>query len=71
MLAAVSDELAQTAQSGDLVAALREAHQRVLGRTIAGDGPVPLQRMQLMGVVAMTYPVVAQMASARLGARRR
>jgi AcrR family transcriptional regulator len=65
MLAAVFEELAQTAQSGDLVQALRNAHQTVLSRTVAGEGPVSLHRMQLMGMVAMNYPVVAQMISSR------
>jgi hypothetical protein len=65
MFAAVFDELASTPPTGDLVQALRDAHQAVLSRTIAGDGPVPLHRMQKMGIVAMKYPVVAQMMSAR------
>jgi AcrR family transcriptional regulator len=65
MLAAVFEELAQTTQSGDLVQALRNAHQAVLSRTVAGEGPVSLHRMQLMGMVAMNYPPVAQMISSR------
>jgi AcrR family transcriptional regulator len=65
MLAAVFDELASAPPEGDLVQALRDAHQVVLSRTIAGEGPVPLRRMQQMGIVAMKYPVVAQMISAR------
>ncbi|WP_445169878.1 TetR/AcrR family transcriptional regulator [Mycolicibacterium sp. Dal123E01] len=64
MLAAVFRELG-TAGADDLVQALREAHQAVLSQTIAGGGPVPLHRMQQMGKVAMAYPVVAQMISAR------
>jgi AcrR family transcriptional regulator len=65
MFAAVFDELASVPRAGDLVHALRDAHQAVLSRTITGDGPVPLHRMQQMGIVAMKYPVVAQMISAR------
>jgi AcrR family transcriptional regulator len=65
MFAAVFDELGAAPRTGDLVQTLRGAHQAVLSRTIAGEGPVPLRRMQQMGIVAMTYPVVAQMISAR------
>lgn len=65
MLAAVFDELAKPAQAEDLVHALREAHQAVLALTVAGEGPVPLSRMQQMGIVAMMYPTVSQMISDR------
>jgi AcrR family transcriptional regulator len=65
MLAAVFHELAATEGADDLVQALREAHQVVLSRTVAGEGSVPLHRMQQMGIVAMTYPIVAQMIPAR------
>lgn len=65
MFAAVFDGLASALPTEDLVQLLRDVHQAVLSRTIAGDGPVPLYRMQQMGIVAMTYPDVAQMISAR------
>ena len=65
MFAAVFNDLASAPPTGDLVQLLRDAHQAVLSRTIASDGPVPLYRMQQMGIVAMTHPVVAQMISAR------
>lgn len=64
MHAAVFDELATMAEAADLVHALRDAHQAVLSRTVTGDGPVSLYRMQQMGFIAMTYPVVAQIISA-------
>jgi len=64
MHAAVFEELAGMAGAEDLVQALRDAHQAVLSRTITDDGPVPLYRMQQMGFIAMTYPVVAQIISA-------
>ncbi|NTY58723.1 TetR/AcrR family transcriptional regulator [Mycolicibacterium sphagni] len=65
MFTAVFDDLASAPPTRDLVQLLRDAHQAVLSRTIAGDGPVPLYRMQQMGIVAIKYPVVAQMISAR------
>ncbi|TDO17369.1 TetR family transcriptional regulator [Mycobacterium sp. BK086] len=65
MFAAVFEELATAAAAEDLVEALRDAHQIVLSRTVAGEGPVPLFRMQQMGIVAMKYPDVAQMISDR------
>ena len=65
MLAAVFEALAEADEADDLVEALRGAHQRVLNRIIAGEGPVPLTRMQRMGLIMMTYPVVAQKVSAR------
>ena len=46
LLATVFDELASAPPTRDLVQTLREAHQTVLGRTIASEGPVPLYRMQ-------------------------
>ncbi|WP_319432490.1 TetR/AcrR family transcriptional regulator [Mycobacterium sp. RTGN5] len=65
MLATVFDELGAAPRTGDLVQTLRCAHQTVLSRTIAGEGPVPLRRMKQMGIVAMKYSVVAQMISDR------
>jgi len=65
MFAATFDELAKTAQADDLVEALRAAHQSMVVRIIAGDGPVPLHRMQRMGRVIATNPAVAQAVSVR------
>ena len=47
------------------MAELARCAQALLRRTIAGDGPVPSYRMRQMGIVAMTYHVVAQMISER------
>jgi AcrR family transcriptional regulator len=64
MFAAVFEELAKTPQAEDLVEGLRIAHQNVVGRIIAGEGPVPLLRMHRMGRVIATNPSVAQAVSA-------
>ena len=65
MFTAVFDELGAAPRTGDLVQTLRQVHQAVLSRTIAGAGPVPLRRMYRMGIVAIKHSVVAQLISAR------
>ncbi len=63
MFAAVFKELAKTPPEEDLVEGLRVAHQNVVGRIIAGEGPVPLLRMHRMGRVIATNSTVAQAVS--------
>ncbi|WP_163750774.1 TetR/AcrR family transcriptional regulator [Mycolicibacterium helvum] len=63
MFAAVFEELAKAPQAEDLVEVLRAAHLSVVGRIVAGEGPVPLMRMYLMGRVLATNTAVAQAVS--------
>jgi AcrR family transcriptional regulator len=64
ILAAIADELA-TVATADLLEALHAAHQSVLRRISAGDGPVSRGHMQRMRMLVMTSQRLAQTVSAR------
>ncbi|MBB3604353.1 AcrR family transcriptional regulator [Mycolicibacterium sp. BK556] len=65
LFGAILADLAASPESEDLVEGLRTAHQNTVARVVAGDGPVPLHRMQRMGRVIAANPSVAQAVSVR------